>query len=167
MCAPAQDSGEPSSPDWFAVRQRSVRFDRRDVARFAGELRRSVAGGREFGVRVASDAAVRQANRRFLGKDCATDVLSFPSGEELYLGDILISASQARRQARALGHPVEQELKVLLLHGGLHLLGYDHERDNGAMRRVEQRWRRLLGLPSRTGILACPKQARKPALLKP
>ena len=147
MCAPAQDSGDPSSPDWFAVRQRSVRFDRRDLACFAGELRRRVAGGREFGVRIASDAAVRQANRRFLGNDDTTDVVSFPSGEGLYLGDILISANQARRQARALGHPVEQELKVLLLHGVLHLLGHDHHCDGGAMRRVEQRWRRAFGLP--------------------
>lgn len=142
------DPVEEEPPDWLLNRQRAVRFRLAEVSRLARRLRRQVAGGREFAVQIASDAAVRRANRRFLGHDYPTDVLSFPDGSGGRLGDILISAPQARRQARRLGHSVEQELGVLLLHGVLHLLGCDHERDNGRMRRLEQRWRRRLGLPA-------------------
>ena len=134
--------------DWFVNRQRSVRFDRRTLEEFGAELRRKVAGGREFAVCLASDQAVCRANLRFRGKNQVTDVLSFPDGEGLHLGDILISAPQARRQAKRLGHSVNQELRILLLHGLLHLLGYDHERDHGRMRRLEQSWRRRFGLPA-------------------
>jgi len=134
--------------DWFVNRQRSVRFDRRRLVEFGAELRRKVAGGREFAVCLALDQAVRRANLRFLGRNWATDVLSFPDGEGLHLGDILISAPQARRQARRLGHSVDQELRILLLHGLLHLLGYDHESDRGRMRRLEQTWRRRFRLPA-------------------
>jgi probable rRNA maturation factor len=135
-------------PDWFSNRQRSVRFNGQEVARFAARLRRTLAGGREFAVAIASDAAVRRANLRFRGVRATTDVLSFRDDEGYRLGDLLISAPQARRQARALGHSTENEIKVLLLHGVLHLLGHDHERDGGRMRRLEQRWRRRLGLPA-------------------
>ena len=95
---------------------------------------------------VASDAALRQANARFRGKRFSTDVLSFPDGEQGRLGDILISAHRAQRQARQHGHRVENELKLLILHGLLHLIGYDHESDQGNMRRAERRWRRKYGL---------------------
>jgi probable rRNA maturation factor len=74
-------------------------------------------------------------------------VLSFPAGDGSHLGDILISAPQARRQARRFRHSVEQELEILLLHGVLHLLGHDHEHDRGRMQRLERNWRRRLGLP--------------------
>jgi probable rRNA maturation factor len=84
---------------------------------------------------------MRRANRTWRGKDKTTDVLSFP-GEEGHLGDILISVPEARRQTAAAGHPVERELKVLLLHGVLHCLGYDHEADQGEMERLERRLRR-------------------------
>jgi len=94
-----------------------------------------------FGVRFASDREVRRANRDFRGKDLPTDVLSFP-GEEGHLGDILIALPTARRQAAAAGHSVERELRLLLLHGVLHCLGYDHETDDGAMERLERRLRR-------------------------
>ncbi|HEX6861653.1 MAG TPA: rRNA maturation RNase YbeY [Thermoanaerobaculia bacterium] len=94
-----------------------------------------------FGVRFASDREVRRANRSFRGKDKTTDVLSFP-GEEGHLGDVLICVPQARRQAEEAGHPVSRELKVLLLHGLLHCLGYDHETDQGEMERLERRLRR-------------------------
>jgi len=141
-----RESDEP--PDWLADRQRAVRFDRRGLARFAARLRREAAGGREFAVCVASDAAVRRANRRFRGRDETTDVLSFPDDEGYRLGDVLIAAGQARRQARRLGHPVDVELKVLVLLGVLHLLGHNHERDGGRMSRLERRWRRRLRLPA-------------------
>ncbi|GEM_PF-841264 len=141
-------SGDSDPADWFSNRQRSVRFNHSDLVHFASQLRRRLAAGREFGLMIASDAAVRETNLRFRGEDKTTDVLSFPDGEGMYLGDILISAAQARRQALALGHPIEDELKVLLLHGVLHLLGHDHERDGGRMARLERRWRRRFRLPS-------------------
>lgn len=89
-------------------------------------------------------------NRTFRGKDYATDVLSFPTAqpapEANYLGDVVIATGVAQRQAEEAGHSVQTELRVLALHGLLHLLGYDHERDDGQMRRVEARLRRSAGL---------------------
>jgi rRNA maturation RNase YbeY len=109
-----------------------------------------------LGVRFVGDRAMRLANRQFRGKDQATDVLSFPGdgdGEGRgYLGDVLISVPTARRQAAAAGHGVERELKVLLLHGILHCLGYDHETDQGEMERLERRLRkRWIGEAPETG----------------
>src|SRR2546422_5637508 len=138
MSSSRHESGDSDPPDWFSDRQRLVKFDRQELLRFAARLRRLVAGGKEFAVCIASDNAVRKACQRFLGKNRTTDVLSFPEDDASRLGDILISAPQARRQARQLGHSVTEELKVLLLHGVLHLAGYDHETDGGRMRRVEQ-----------------------------
>lgn len=94
-------------------------------------------------VAVVTDAAMRRLNRRFRGVDAATDVLSFPATREdradRRLGDIAIAHGVAARQAGRIGHPVRQEVRVLALHGLLHLMGYDHERDNGRMRRMEAR----------------------------
>ena len=95
-----------------------------------------------LGVRFASDREVRRANRAFRGKDKPTDVLSFPGEDGGHLGDILISVPTARRQAAAAGQPVERELRILLLHGVLHCLGYDHETDQGEMERLERRLRK-------------------------
>ena len=122
-------------------RQRKVRFRRADVAGFLNRLERDVAG-REIGAVVVSDAAIRRYNRQYRRINQATDVLSFEPD------DLVISAETARRQARRLGHSVEDEMKVLALHGTLHLMGYDHERDKGRMARAERRWRRRLGLPA-------------------
>ena len=102
-------------------------------------------------VAIVSDARVRALNRKFRKKDRATDVLSFPSEEPGYLGDVVISSGIAARQARAAGHPLATELRVLALHGLLHLLGYDHERDDGQMARLERRLRRVGGL--REGLI--------------
>lgn len=115
-------------------------------------------------VALVSDACVRSLNRRYRGRDYPTDVLSFPartdasarsrrSGAPLtgFLGDIVIARGVARRQARAAGHSERTELRVLALHGLLHLLGYDHERDASAMARIERRLRRRGGL--REGLL--------------
>lgn len=98
-------------------------------------------------VAIVSDARVRLLNRRFRRKDRPTDVLSFPAGERGRLGDILIAAGIARRQARDAGHSFGTELRVLALHGLLHLLGYDHEHDAGRMARLEARLRARGGLP--------------------
>jgi len=99
-------------------------------------------------VALVSDARVRALNRRYRGRDYATDVLSFPSRARPFLGDIVIARGVARRQAREAGHSEATELRVLALHGLLHLLGYDHERDRGRMRRIETRLRRRHGLPA-------------------
>jgi probable rRNA maturation factor len=94
-------------------------------------------------------------NREFRGQDAATDVLSFPAGplpdgrgSEIMLGDLAISLPRARAQAAALGHNLELELQILMLHGVLHLAGMDHETDSGRMARAEKRWRLRFGLPS-------------------
>ena len=94
-----------------------------------------------LGVRFVGDREMRRVNRQFRGMDKTTDVLSFP-GEDGHLGDILISIPTARRQAETAGHGVNREVKVLLLHGILHCLGYDHETDQGEMERLERRLRR-------------------------
>jgi probable rRNA maturation factor len=112
---------------------------------------------------IVSDRRIRALNRTYRRKDYATDVLSFPTnptsqipnpGEERerkFLGDIVIARGVARRQARDAGHSEATELRVLALHGLLHLLGYDHERDHGRMARVERRLRRKGGL--RQGLI--------------
>jgi probable rRNA maturation factor len=97
-------------------------------------------------VAIVPDARVRRLNRQYRHKDRPTDVLSFPSDEKGYLGDVVIAEGVARRQAREAGHSVGTELRVLALHGLLHLLGYDHERDEGRMARLERRLRRKGGL---------------------
>jgi probable rRNA maturation factor len=105
---------------------------------------------------------MRRLNASFRGVDKATDVLSFPADEaerariaravERPLGDIAIAAGVAARQAREQGHALRTELRILALHGLLHLLGYDHERDHGEMRSIEERLRRRAGLP--VGLIA-------------
>ena len=85
----------------------------------------------EVTVALISDTRMRTLNRAFRGHDYATDVLSFPADTSVFLGDIAIAAGVARRQAHEAGHSVATELRVLALHGLLHLLGYDHDRDDG------------------------------------
>jgi probable rRNA maturation factor len=107
-------------------------------------------------VLVTSSAAVRALNREFRGKNKATDVLSFPSdsaGSQSrrrpnLAGDVAISADIALQNSVRLGHPAAQEVKILALHGILHLAGFDHERDNGEMARKEATLRRALKLPA-------------------
>jgi probable rRNA maturation factor len=100
---------------------------------------------------ILPNARVRTLNRKYRRLNAGTDVLSFPgTGENL--GDIAISREIAQKQAKLLGHPVGTELRVLALHGLLHLLGYDHESDNGRMARAEARLRRKARLPS--GLIA-------------
>jgi probable rRNA maturation factor len=106
-------------------------------------------------VLVTSSRELRALNRSFRGKDQTTDVLSFPPApgwRDKFAGDIAISADIAARNARRLGHTTAKEIKILVLHGLLHLAGYDHERDSGEMNRKEERLRRSFGLPS--GLIA-------------
>ena len=126
---------------------------------FARALRRRVTGGRAFQCLITGDAELRRLNREFRRKDYPTDVLSFPAGPSAYkkapaaeppvlFGDIAISVDRARAQAREFGHTVDDEIRILMLHGVLHLMGMDHEHDTGDMARAEAEWRRKLGLPS-------------------
>lgn len=139
------------SPDGSSVtfRRLPAGVRRRAVEGFARRLGAEVAGGRAFDCLVTTDSELRRLNRTFRGKDAATDVLSFPSGAPgHHLGDVAISAGRARAQAQQFGHTLEQEIQILLLHGVLHLMGMDHERDGGRMARAERRWRSALGLPN-------------------
>lgn len=116
---------------------------------FARTLRDEVAGGRPFECLITDDRELRRLNSQFLGKDYPTDVLSFPGAEpDGGLGEIAISAQRAAEQAAAYGHAVDEEVRILMLHGVLHLMGMDHETDRGRMRRAETLWRRKLGLPA-------------------
>jgi probable rRNA maturation factor len=125
------------------------KLPRRDLTRFAAELERSVAGGRRFICLVTRDGELRRLNRQFLGRDFPTDVLSFREpGPGGFLGEIAISADRAAEQARVFGHSLADEIRILMLHGLLHLLGMDHARDRGRMARAELGYRRELGLPA-------------------
>ena len=142
-------------------RQRAVRLARRPLESFLRRAQEAV-GFQGAGVTVClvSDAEIARLNETFRKKKGPTDVLSFPtvtrrrplrlgskavkSGE--YLGDIAISPATARRYAKKHGRELSSELRVLILHGVLHLLGYDHETDRGEMNRVERKLRKRLGL---------------------
>jgi len=130
------------------VRQSRPGKDRAALRRFFNRLCRDLKIGAEVGVRLMDDEEIQRLNREFRQHDTPTDVLSFPAlPGGAYLGDIAISRDTAARQARTQGHSLETEIKILLLHGVLHLLGHDHETDGGAMRRRERALRRSFGLP--------------------
>ena len=100
----------------------------------------------DLSIAIVSDRRMRALNRQFRGKDAVTDVLSFPSDQRGFLGDIVIAGGVSTKQAKAAGHTVQTEVRVLALHGLLHLIGYDHESDDGAMARAEMRLRKKAGL---------------------
>ena len=126
----------------------SRRVRREELRQFLSEITRRVARGRTIACLIADDAEIRQLNRQFRGKNYATDVLSFPAAQPNGLaGDIAISIDRARVQAAEHGHSVADELRILMLHGALHLSGMDHETDSGEMAEAEFRWRKRLGLP--------------------
>lgn len=123
--------------------------------RFVLRARRAARIKGTVDVLVTSSSDMRALNHRFRGKNKSTDVLSFPSEPLLkganrrpFAGEIAISANIALDNARRLGHSAALEVKVLVLHGILHLAGFDHERDNGQMARKEASLRRALRLPS-------------------
>jgi probable rRNA maturation factor len=135
------------SPDdsHLLFRHPSRRVRRAPLRNFLTELVRQV--GRRRGTTslitclITTDAELRRLNRQFRRKNYATDVLSFPPDE------MAISLDRAAAQAKELGHSLDAELRILMLHGLLHLCGMDHENDSGEMRRAETRWRKRLGLP--------------------
>jgi probable rRNA maturation factor len=125
------------------------RVRRRDLRQFLSELTTKLGGGRAVTCLISTDAKLRALNRGFRGQNHATDVLAFPAGPgQSGLGEIAISLDRAAEQAVARGHRLEEELRILMLHGILHLSGMDHETDGGRMARAEQRWRKRLGLPA-------------------
>jgi probable rRNA maturation factor len=120
------------------------------LARFVARAARRVGLRGAVNVLVTGSRELQTLNRRFRGKDSPTDVLSFapmPGLVEGLAGDIAVSAEIAAHNARRLGHPPGKEIKILVLHGVLHLAGYDHETDRGQMARKEAGLRRTLGLP--------------------
>lgn len=154
-------------PDMRAKFPRSA-FTRRGLEIFLAEAVRSAKLTGSVSVLLAGDAEIRRLNREFRGKDKATDVLSFPAGENQgrsrSAGDLAVSVETASREAALRGHPLETELRILLLHGVLHLAGFDHETDNGEMARKENALRKKLGLQQ--GLIeraATPAPRRKTA----
>ncbi|MBV9760103.1 MAG: rRNA maturation RNase YbeY [Acidobacteriaceae bacterium] len=125
------------------------RADKRVLRQFVRNLRHRVTGGSAFTCLITDDEELRRLNREFLGRDYPTDVLSFPGASDSgSLGDIAISSERAKEQALEFGHGRLDEIRVLILHGVLHLTGMDHERDGGEMDRAERRWRAEFDLPS-------------------
>ena len=152
-------------------RQRAVRVAQRPLGLFLERVRRELGiSEADVTVCLVSDAEIARMNQAFRKKKGPTDVLSFPTIERRrpailrkprslriqhkspesrvpsFLGDIAIAPSVARRNAKKLGRTLPSELQILILHGVLHLLGYDHETDRGQMDRIEARLRRKLGL---------------------
>ncbi len=149
-------------------RQRAVRVARRPLELFLARVRRELGiGEADVTICFVSDAEMARMNQSFRKKKGPTDVLSFPaihrrvpvslarrrkagsgrrSPSKVFLGDVAISPATARRNAKKLGRSLPGELQILILHGVLHLLGYDHETDRGEMNRVEAELRRRLGL---------------------
>jgi probable rRNA maturation factor len=126
-------------------RQRSRPVPRARLRRVLRGAAEALRVGGEVSLVLTGDRAIRALNARYRGKDQPTDVLSFPGGgAKGELGDIVISVQTAARNARRLGRTLRQELDVLALHGFLHVLGYDHEADDGTMDRLERRLRKRL-----------------------
>jgi len=120
------------------------------LARFVSRAKRAVRLTGGVDVMITNNRELRRLNQRFRGKDQATDVLSFPAApgrSDGFAGEIAISAEIATQNAHRLGHTAREEVTILALHGILHLAGYDHERDDGAMASKEAHLRRWLGLP--------------------
>lgn len=133
------------------LRKRAGTLSTVTLRRFVARAQKAAGLVGSINVLVTSSAEMRALNKRFRGKDQPTDVLSFPAGRsevrDHTVGEIAISGEIAARNAGTLGHTPAEEIKILVLHGILHLQGYDHEHDDGEMARHERRLRALLRLP--------------------
>lgn len=130
---------------------RKEAFRPRRLSRFLSRALQAVGTGGEVSVLLTGDRRMRSLNRKFRHRDRATDVLSFPAAPQFaarFAGDLAISLETAARQAAAQRHTIEEEIEILILHGLLHLAGYDHESDSGRMARRERVLRKRLSLPS-------------------
>lgn len=144
--APRQSAGSVPALGKRSPRRPSIRA----LTYFLAEAQQAIRLQGKVTVLLTGDATLRDLNRRFRHKDKPTDVLSFPAAQLVPTGekgDLAISVETAIRQGAACGHSLETELKVLILHGLLHLAGYDHETDSGQMQRRERSLRARLGLP--------------------
>jgi len=137
-------SGDPKHP-----KPNATSLDKTTLRRFLQRAQSAVGLTGEVHVLLTDDAALRRLNRLFRGKDKATDVLSFPASREAtgMAGDLAISLDHAQQQASAFGHTLVEEVKILLLHGLLHLAGEDHETDSGQMAAREATLRAKLRIP--------------------
>ncbi len=168
---PPRSSPVPTQPKlWLAWE-----LSRPAIARFATRAQAAVGLPGEVQILLASDATLRRLNCEYRNQDKSTDVLSFPAPEGFgttHAGDLAISLPTARRQAAAHGHTLADELRILLLHGLLHLAGFDHETDAGEMAAREFELRHRLKLPSTLidrahaplNRVSKPLKASKPAL---
>ncbi len=154
----AKDEREPAIEN----RQKAVRVEVRGLLAFTRQLSGELGLGEEsVAIRLVTDAEMARLNETYRGKKGTTDVLSFPAESRrkpgnlrtylkkvrgTLLGDIAISPLVAKRNAKTYNRRLPEELQILILHGVLHLLGYDHEKDHGEMHRVEMRLRRRLGI---------------------
>ena len=132
------------------LRRRAAGLNRDSLGDFVARASRAAGLRGAVTVLVTGDRQMRNLNWRFRGKDHSTDVLSFPPFAKTanFSGDLAVSLDTAARNARRLGHSLAEEVRILVLHGILHLAGYDHERDNGEMARKESDLRRQLRLGS-------------------
>jgi probable rRNA maturation factor len=143
-------------------------LNQRELSQFAGRAVRAAGVRGTISVLLTGDDRIRELNRQFRKKNTATDVLSFPAIEweagngpkNRSAGDLAISLDTAGRQAEAFGHSLATEVKVLILHGALHLAGYDHEADSGEMARLEAKLRKEFGLPA--GLIQRSSSAKRP-----
>jgi probable rRNA maturation factor len=167
--APCPPAGKPL----VAVKASDLRLpSTRTLARFLIQARLAVRLRGDVTVLLTTDATQRGFNRRFRGKNKPTDVLSFPAdpgvpGADKFAGDLSISVPTACRQAMQQGHSLATEIKVLILHGVLHLAGYDHETDSGQMARRERTLRARLGLPGGLIERTTPASSKPRATSKP
>jgi probable rRNA maturation factor len=148
---------------------------KRELSRFLADACERIGLQGEVNVLLSTDAHIQELNRTYRRKNKPTDVLSFPAGPppfaeaEVTAGDLAISIDTARRQAEALGHTLKLEVQILMLHGLLHLAGFDHEQDTGQMGRRESLLRKHYGLPA--GLIQRAGQAEtaavREAILRP
>lgn len=150
------------------LQKKVLGVSRAALERFILRSRRAIGLRSRVNVLVTGNSAIRTLNREFRRKDKPTDVLSFPAegrAGDAFAGEIAISADIAVQNALRLGHSAAAEIKILTLHGLLHLAGFDHERDNGKMARREAQLRRKLRLP--VGLIERSHPRGKAARLKP
>lgn len=164
--APKASSAKRTAASAAAASKKNLRLpSAQTLARFVAAAQLAVGLKGEVTILLTTDAAIRGLNRRFRGKNKATDVLSFPAaglGAGGIAGDLAISVTTALGQAAGQGHSLSTEIKVLVLHGLLHLAGYDHETDNGKMARREMLLRERLGLPE--GLIERSTESKSSAL---
>jgi probable rRNA maturation factor len=159
------DAATASDPT--GVKRRKAALKLRELRGFLSRAKSSIGLHGEVSVLLGTDATIRTLNRNYRKKDKTTDVLSFPVGEfhgeaPKQAGDLAISLDTAEKQAEEHGHSLQIEVKILLLHGLLHLAGYDHEADKGQMARKESALRKELDLP--VGLIQRSDKATRAAI---